>query len=75
MKKRGIKFNMKDGTADYYDPLYIRDFSESDTDYILDMTYTYEIDKSEVIDFEWYNICDKCGHEVYSDGCRNCNTD
>lgn len=74
MKKFGIKFKLKDGTIDYYDPLSYGDLSESDTDYILNMSYTYEISKEDVISFEWFDICVKCGYELYNNECKNCET-
>ena len=69
---QGIKFKMKDGTWDYYDPLNQSDFSETETDYLLDMTYKYEIAKNEVDFYEWYELCNDCGHEVFEEGCRRC---
>ena len=72
MKQFGIKFKMKDATNDYYDPLNQNDLSETDSHYILNMTYIYEIPKEEVESFEWYKVCEDCGYEVFEDGCRNC---
>ena len=72
MKKQGIRFILKDGTDDFYDPLTFNDFSETETEYVLDMAYTYKIPKEDVISFEWFDICQKCGYELFSDGCRNC---
>jgi len=69
---KGIKFKMKDGSWDYYDPLNQSDFSETDTHYVLDMIYLYDIPKSEVEYFEWYDLCEECGHELFDDGCRRC---
>lgn len=69
---KGIKFKMKDGTWDFYDPIEEDDFQEVSNAYILDMNYQYEIPKEEVDYFEWYDLCDDCGHEIYYDGCRRC---
>lgn len=72
MKNFGIKFTLKDQTVDYYDPLKKEDLEETETHYILNMTYTYKIPKNDVIRFDWYDLCDDCGYELYYDGCRNC---
>lgn len=70
--KYGIKFNLKDGTADYYDPLYKEDFSEAEDEYRLNMSYTYEISKEIVESYEWYDICKECGYELEENKCWNC---
>lgn len=72
MKNFGIKFLLKNGECDYYDPLDHSDLQETETHYILNMTYKYEIPKKDVIKFEWFDICQECGYEIYYDGCRNC---
>lgn len=72
MEDRGIKFYMKDGSIDYYDPLKESDLKECENHYELHMTYLYDIPKEEVDRYEWYSICEECGYEVYHDGCRNC---
>ena len=69
---QGIKFKLKDGTWDYYDPLNINDFSETEFEYILDMTYKYEIPKEEVEYFERYDLCDECGYELEDNICSKC---
>lgn len=75
MKNFGIKFILKDGTLDYYDPLNQEDLSETEDHYVLDMAYTYKIPKSSIIRFDWYDICQECGYEIYYDGCRECYID
>jgi hypothetical protein len=72
MERFGIKFFMKDGTVDYYDPIEKDDFQESLDAFILDMNYLYEIPREEVESFEWYNICDDCGHELIKGDCNRC---
>lgn len=72
MEAKGIKFKMKDGTWDYYDPIEEPDFQISQDAYVLDMNYLYEIPKEDVEYFEWYELCDDCGYEVFEEGCRNC---
>ena len=69
---RGIRFKMKDGSWDSYDPLEEPDFQETKDCYVLDMNYLYEIPREEVEYFEWFDLCEECGYEVYSDGCRRC---
>lgn len=69
---RGIKFKMKDGTFDYYDPLEEYDFQETNDAYVLDMNYLYEISKQDVEFYEWFDLCEDCGHELFYDGCRRC---
>jgi len=72
MEQFGIKFFMKDGTVDYYDPLYKDDFQDSSDAFVLDLNYLYEIPKNEVESFEWYELCDDCGYELFEGSCRNC---
>lgn len=72
---RGIKFKMKDGTFDYYDPLNELDFQESDDAYVLDMNYLYEIPKEDVEYYEWFDLCDDCGYELEYGSCRKCTED
>ena len=72
MEQYGIKFFMKDGTVDYYDPLYKDDFQDSSDAFVLDLNYLYEIPKNEVESFEWYELCDDCGYELFEGSCRNC---
>lgn len=72
MEQFGIKFKMKDGSTDYYDPLKKDDFQETSDAFVLGMNYLYEIPKSEVESFKWYDICDDCGYELFEEGCRNC---
>ena len=71
----GIKFKMKDGSCDYYDPLNTNDLSETNTHYTLNMTYLYDIPKDEVEYFEWYDLCEDCGHDIFDDGCRRCTSE
>ena len=63
---------MKDGTVDYYDPLYKDDFQDSSDAFVLDLNYLYEIPKNEVESFEWYELCDDCGYELFEGSCRRC---
>lgn len=72
MEQFGIKFFMKDGTVDYYDPLYKDDFQDSSDAFVLDLNYLYEIPKNEVESFEWYELCVDCGYELFEGSCRNC---
>ena len=72
MVKRGIKFKMKDGTFDDYDPLEEDDFQESSDAYVLELNYLYEIPKEDVEYFEWYNICEECGFELKEEKCERC---
>lgn len=72
---QGIKFKMKDGTFDYYDPLQQTDFSETDSEFILSMAYTYNITKENVEHFEWYDLCEECGYELFEGDCRRCITE
>lgn len=62
--EKGIKFKMKDGTFEYYDPIKEDELTENDLYYILDMAYTYEVLKADVKYFEWYNMCPKCNYEL-----------
>ena len=72
MVKRGIKFKMKDGTFDYYDPLEEADFQITQDVYVLDLNYLYEMPKEEVEYFEWYDICEECVFELKEEKCERC---
>jgi hypothetical protein len=72
---RGIKFKMKDGTFDYYDPLEQEDFQETSDAYTLDMNYLYEIPKQDVEYYEWFDLCDDCGYELEYGSCGKCAED
>lgn len=68
----GIEFTLKDGTKDCYDPIDLgKDFSETETHYILSIVYEYEILKDDVINIRYYEQCSSCGYELYDDGCHN----
>ena len=69
---QGIKFKLKDGTWDYYDPIEKDDFQISEDVYVLEMNYLYEIPKEEVEYFEWYDLCDECGYELEDNICSKC---
>jgi len=69
---KGIEFTLKDGSKDSYDPIDIdNDFSETDTHYILDMVFTYTIEKTTIESYREYEICSECGYEKYDLGCLN----
>ena len=71
-KMKGIEFTLKDGSKDSYDPIDIdNDFSETDTHYILDMVFTYTIEKTTIESYREYVICSECGYEKYDLGCLN----
>ena len=59
--KQGIRFYMTDGSTQDYDPL--NNFEELDDKYIVEVHYLYEINKSEVISYEYYPLCEKHGYE------------
>lgn len=74
---QGIQFNNKDGSKDWYDPIDIsRDFSETETHYILTMSTKYEINKSLVDCYFTYDLCIQCGFEVSTNPnrCPTCKT-
>lgn len=72
---KGIKFKLKEGAWDYYDPLNQDDLSETETHYVLNMTYLYDIPKKDVDFYEWYDVCDDCGYEINDVSCRRCAKD
>ena len=59
--KQGIRFYMIDGSTQDYDP--VDKFEELDDKYILGVISIYEINKSEVISYEYYPLCEKHGYE------------
>lgn len=59
--KQGIRFYMTDGSVQDYDPL--NNLEESDDKYIVEVFFIYEINKSEVISYEYYPLCEKHGYE------------
>lgn len=75
MAKQGIEFTMKNGEKENYDPINMEiDFKETETHYIMNIAYTYEVDKTEVESYRIYDLCKQCGREVEpnSDKCGNC---
>lgn len=58
---QGIEFLLKDGTKDSYDPVY--DLEETDTHYIVQTVYQYEIEKVTVEGYNYYDLCDSCEHD------------
>jgi hypothetical protein len=69
--KTGIEITYKDNTTEYYDP--IENFKETEELYTFSvLAYNHEIDKEDVSSIREYECCEKCGHEVFYDGCRNC---
>lgn len=70
----GLEFTYNDGTKDHYDPIdYDKDFEELDNEYVLHMTYTYNICKNNVTNIRKYQLCSICNYELKSDICDNCN--
>ena len=59
--KQGIRFYMVDGSTQDYNPL--RHFEESDDKYIVEVFFNYEINKEDVISYEYYPLCEKHGYE------------
>ena len=72
--EQGIEFIMNNGKVDSYDPINIeRDFIEYGEYYILNIVYTYKLKISEVKSYRIYDLCEKCGREVYKDDlCDRC---
>ena len=70
----GIEFTLKDGSKDCYDPInYPDDFTETDSEYVLNMAHRYTISKESVLSIRHYNLCEDCGCEIAYDnsGCQN----
>jgi len=61
----GIEFTYKNGDKESYDPInYPDDFEETETYYILNMAYKYEILKDCVESMRHYNLCENCEFEI-----------
>jgi hypothetical protein len=72
--KKGIEFTLTDGTKDSYDPVEIPDgLKETETYYEVFIHCDYKIEKSTVQSIRYYDLCPKCGYELYESGCKNCN--
>lgn len=59
--KKGIRFYMTDGSAQDYDPL--NNFEELGDKYVVEVFFKYEINKEDVIRYEYYPLCEKHGYE------------
>lgn len=69
----GIEFTMKDGSKDWYDPLRgEEDLIIKDDVYIVKATYDYEIEKSKVESYKFYDCCEICGIELHEE--KGCDT-
>jgi len=66
---KGIRFVMNEGYRDCYDPVRYPDgLTEDETKYMVDNTHhVYEIEKSKVASFSWYDICQNCNRELEPD--------
>ena len=74
MEWKGLRFTMKDGTFDWYDPVNIEDLIITDYWYKFEHTngYTYKLLKSDVEKLEFYDLCGLCASEICEDGtCSN----
>jgi hypothetical protein len=60
----GIEYTLKDGSKESYDPIRIDDISETDTHYVLNMIYRYEIPKNDVLSFRYYVLCNICKRDI-----------
>jgi len=70
MEEFGIKFYLRDGSVEYYDPLIKEDLKETEEYYIFPiLAYEYEVYKDNVVKFEWFGLCPNCGYELYDEGC------
>ena len=68
---KGIEFKYIDGTTESYDP--ISEFKIGLYHYIFYVGgYNYQIPIDNVLELREYPLCQVCGYEVYSDGCRRC---
>lgn len=75
MEYKGIVLLLKDGKKDWYDPVSFPDgLNETETQYIIDNgSHVYEIEKNDVESVGWYEICQRCGRELETDGtCSRC---
>ena len=59
--KQGIRFFNVDGSTQDYDPL--NSFEELYDKYIIEVFFKYEINKEDVISYEYYPLCEKHGYE------------
>lgn len=68
MEKKGIVFTCLNGDKEYYDPITEDEITENETHYILSMHYKYEIEKSNILSYEFYDLCENCKYSI--DCCR-----
>ena len=72
MENVGIEFTMQDGSKENFDPLnYENDFEERETDYYFQLSngHFYSVVKEDVNNYRLYNLCEKCGYEITTEGC------
>ena len=70
--KKGLEVTFTNGDKDWYDPVeYESGIKEGKDIYTIDNGYCfYLVDKNAVKSLRWYDLCPKCGSELYSDGCH-----
>jgi hypothetical protein len=70
----GIEFTLTNGKKDWYDPVDLdKGFIEMRDEYIIEVNAnTYRIPKEVVRSIRHYDLCPKCGYELYKFGCQHC---
>ena len=71
---KGIRITFKDGETEDFDPVSDNDIEQTETQYILHLTYDYTFDLSDIESIDFYELCEQCGYELDSvNDCSNCN--
>ena len=69
----GIEFTLEDGTKDWYDPVDLDSWKETERSYTFTVNATdYALLKEDVKSIRHYELCPKCGYELYKVGCQRC---
>lgn len=67
----GIEFTYKDKTKESFDPVTDFKFNGDDINFYVG-GYNYNIHIHDIESYREYELCEKCGYEIYEDGCHNC---
>jgi len=71
---KGVEYTLKNGQKICYDPVDIdTGLAAAGGDYLITVgATTYAIERDQVETLRFYDLCPKCGYELFKDGCRKC---
>jgi hypothetical protein len=75
--QKGIEITYRNGKKDWFDPVEIPDgVTEENGNYLIDNSFhVYKVLMSDVKSIRYYDLCEICGHEMFTGICHNCECD